>query len=225
MRRLALALVALFAAAPLAAQPAPPETLLHIAERAEVTRAPDELVAALRAEARAPTAAAAQAAVNRAIAAAMERAGQVAGVTASTGAYWTGRVEDGRAFQASQGIQLRGGDAAALLDLAGALQERGLQTAGLHWQLTRDTARKAREEASRLALESLQRRAREVAAQLDMQVAQIREIRIDAPEHGPGPRPMMAASASARAAPPPMAVAEEAVVSATVSAVVVLRSR
>jgi predicted secreted protein len=237
MRRL-LALLGLLAL-PLAAlaQPAsqPPqgaapgstrlaETELHIGESAEVTRAPNEVVATLRAEARAGSAAAAQEAVNRAITAAVERARAVQDVQVSTGGYWTTRVNEGRSWQAAQSVTLRGADAPALLDLAGTLQEQGLAMAELSWQLTREATREARQEASRLALDALRRRAQAVADQLGLQMVGLKEVRIDAPDQGPRPMAMMAAR-SAGAAPPPVAVAEDVVVSATVQAVAVLRPR
>jgi predicted secreted protein len=233
MRRL-FALLVLLAAPAALAQPAPPlaaaplaETVLHLGESAEVTRAPDEIVAVLRAEARAGSASAAQEAVNRTIAAAVARARTVPGVQVATGGYWTGRMDEGRSWQASQQVTLRGGDGTVLLELVGALQQQGMAVSQLQWQLTRETARTAREEASRLALDSLRRRADAVAAQLGQQVAGFREVRIDAPDRGPRPAPMaMAAVRSASAAPAsPVAVAEDVVVGATVEAVVVLRPR
>jgi uncharacterized protein YggE len=223
---LAPILAAVVAAAPAVAQPTPlAETALHIGETAEVTRAPDEVVAVLRAEARASTAAGAQEAVNRAVAAAVARARTVPGLTVATGGYWTARVDEGRAWQASQQVTLRGSDAAALLETAGALQQQGLAMGGLTWQLTREATRTAREEASRLALDALRRRAAAVAEQLGLQLVGLREVRIDAPEHAPRPVAMMAAGANAAPAAPPVAVAEDVVVSATVSAVAVLRPR
>jgi uncharacterized protein YggE len=229
MRPLALILAALLLAAPARAQ-APavtplPETALHLGESAEVTRAPDEIVASLRAESRASTAAAAQEAVNRAVAAAVARAQGVTGVRVSTGGYWTNRIEEGRVWQAVQTVTLRGGDGAAMLELAGALQQQGLAMAGLTWQLTRETARAAREEASRLALDALRRRAEAVAAQLGLAMVGLREVRIDAPDHGPRPMPAMAMSARSERAAPPVAVAEDVVVGARVEAVAVLRPR
>jgi predicted secreted protein len=215
-------------AAPLAAQPTPvAETELHIGESAEVARAPDEVVATLRAEARAGTAGAAQEAVNRAIAAAVARAQAVPGLRVSTGGYWTSRVDEGRAWQAAQQVTLRSGNAAALLDLVGTLQGQGLAMSGLHWQLTRETERAAREEASRLALDGVRRRAAAVAEQLGLVLVGLKEVRIDVPERMPRPMPMaMAArSASAAPAPPPVAVAEDVPVQATVQAVAVLRPR
>jgi predicted secreted protein len=209
------------------AEPAPlAETTLHIAESAEVTRAPDEVVATLRAEARAGSAAAAQEAVNRTVAAAVARAQATPGIRVATGGYWTGRVDDNRAWQAAQQITLRSGDGAALLELAGSLQGQGLAMSGLTWTLTRDAARTAREEASRLALDALRRRAEAVAQQLGLQLVGLREVRIDAPDRGPvRPVPMAMAARSAGAAPPPVAVAEDVIVAATVEAVAVLRPR
>jgi uncharacterized protein YggE len=225
MMRRALLLAALLLPLPAIAQ-APAglaETLLHIVETAEVTRAPDEVVASLRAEARAGTAAAAQEAVNRQVASAVARAQGVPGVRVSTGGYWTGRADEGRSWQAAQTVTLRAPDGAALLELTGALQATGLATAGLQWTLTRDAARAAREEASRLALDALRRRAEAVAGQLGLVLVGLREVRIDAPEATPQPRAM--AMARATAAAPPVALAEDVVVSAAVSAVVVLRRR
>ncbi len=224
--RHALPLALLVAAAPPAlSQPAQlAETTLAISETAEVTRAPDELRVTLRVEARAGTAAAAQEAVNRAMTAAVDRARAVSGVQVSTGGYWTGRQEDQRVWQAAQTLSLRGREAAPLLELAGALQGAGLALNGMAWTLAPETARAAREEAGRIALDGLRRRAEAVAAQLGMQVAGIREVRLDAP-YRPEMRPMVAMAASARAATPPVSVPEDQQVSATVEAVVVLRPR
>jgi uncharacterized protein len=216
-------------AMPAAAQPAatPPsgETLLHLSDSATVLRAPDEIAATLRVEARAASAAAVQEQVNRAMTAALERARAVPGVQASTGRYGTWQNQDPpRAWHASQTLQLRGPDSTPLLELVGTLQGQGLALSDLSWRLTREAEREAREEASRLAIEALRRRAREVAGQLGLGVAGIRELRLDAPEQ-PVPMPRMATmAASARApAPPPVAAPDEAPVSATASAVVVLR--
>jgi predicted secreted protein len=201
-----------------------PETALHLSETAEVARAPDEVVAVLRAEARGASAAAVQEAVNRAMAQAIACAAAVPGVSAATGGYWTTRVQDGGTWQASQQLTLRSGNGAALLELAGALQQQGLTLGGLNWTLRRDTQRVAREEAAQLALDALGRRADAVAAQLGLVVVGLREVRIDSPDRGP--RPMMAmAAARAASAAPPVAVAEDIQVAATVEAVAILRPR
>jgi uncharacterized protein YggE len=224
-RRLIL-LGAILAALPALAIAQPVETTLHLAESTEVTRAPDEVVATLRAEARAPNAAAAQEAVNRAVAAAVTRAQSAPSIRVSTGGYWTGRGDEGRGWQAAQSITLRGGEAAPLLEATAALQSQGLALQSLTWTLTRDAARAAREEASRLALDALRRRADALAAQLGMNVAGLREVRIDAPDRSPRPAPVMAMRASSSSgATPPVAIAEDIIVPAMVEAVVVLRPR
>ena len=156
----------------------------------------------------------------------MARAQAVQGVRVATGGYWTGRVDDNRGWVASQQITLRSAEGAPLLDLVGTLQGQGLAMSSLTWTLTRDTQRTAREEASRLALDALRRRADAVAAQLGLQVVGLKEVRIDAPQGMPRPMaaPMVASMRSA-SGPPPVAVAEDIMVSATVQAVVVLRPR
>ena len=236
MRRLvALALLAapgalaLLAAPAARTQPAPgitpwPETALHLSETAEVARAPDEVVAVLRAEARGGSAAAVQDTVNRAMAQAVARAAAVPGVNATTGGYWTTRVQDGGTWQASQQLTLRSGNAAVLLDLTSTLQQQGLTLGGLNWTLRRETQRVAREEAAQLALDAIRRRADAVAAQLGLIVVGLREVRIDAPDRGPRPMMAMAAARPAGAAPP-VAVAEDIQVAATVEAVAILRPR
>jgi predicted secreted protein len=209
------------------AQPAPvfagPGTLLRLSESAEVTRAPDEVQATLRYEARETSIAGAQATVNRTMAAALETARGVAGVTASTGAYRTWRQEDPARWVAGQNLNLRAKDQAALLELVGTLQSRGLAVGGIQHGLTRDTARTARQEASALALEAIRARAEALATGMGMRVERIAEINLEANDVTP-PRPMLAQS-MARAAPPPVAQSEDIIITATAQAVVVLAPR
>lgn len=224
---LALLALSLMAAAALAQPAAPavypgPGTLLRLSESAEVTRAPDEVRATLRFEARDATPAGAQAAVNRAMASALEAARGAAGVTASTGAYSTWRQEDPARWVAAQALNLRAGNQAALLELVGTLQSRGLALGGIAHGLSRDSARAARQDAASLALEALRRRAEAVAAGIGMRVERIAEINLETADPGPV-RPMMA-QAMARGAPPapPVAQAEDVVVGASAQAVVVM---
>ncbi|MCR0983157.1 SIMPL domain-containing protein [Roseomonas populi] len=206
-----------------AAQPAVfagPGTLLRLSESAEVVRAPDEVSATLRYEARESSAAGVQATVNRAMAAALETARGAAGITSSTGAYRSWRQEDPARWVASQTLNLRGKDQAALLELVGTLQSRGLVVGGIGFGLNRDTARTARQEAASIALDALRRRAEAVAVQMGMKVERIAEVNVEASDVGT-PRPMMA-QAMARAAPPPVAQSDDIVVTASASAAVVL---
>ena len=207
-----------------AAQPAPSaaETVLTLSETAEVTRAPDEVRATLRAEARGANAAAVQTQVNGVMTRALERARAVEGVQAATGGYWTARNEENRNWTASQSLTLRGRDPAPLLELAGALQGQGMLMSGLDWSLSRPQEMTAREEAGRMAVEALQRRAEAVAAQLGLRVANLRRLEIDAP-NTPAPRFRVAAMAArAEAAPPPVSAPEPVTVTATASAEFVL---
>ena len=229
MRRPILAaLLALpLAAASALAQPAPvfagPGTLLRLSESAEVTRPPDEIRATLRHEARDSTAAGAQAAVNRAMASALEAARAAPGITASTGAYRSFRQEDPPRWVASQALNLRARDPAALLELVGVLQSRGLALVGIGQGLTRETARTARQEAAALAVEALRTRAEALAAGMGMRVERMAEITVEAADITP-PRPMMA-QAMARAVPAPVAEAEDILVTAQAQAALVLAPR
>lgn len=229
-----LAVADLVGAAPLAAQttetPANaastallPETVLSLSETAEVLRAPDELRASLRAEARGANAAAVQAQVNRAMEQALAAARGVSGVRASTGGYWTNRVEEGRSWTASQTLNLRAAEPAAMLELVGRLQGQGLVMGDLSWRLSREAETAARQEAGKLAIEALRQRAEAVAAQLGLRVAGIRQLRLDAPEV-PMPRMMaMAATARRESAPPPVTAPEEVAVTSTAAAEILLR--
>jgi predicted secreted protein len=232
-RRLALAaLLSLSAPGLLAAQPAPPSatasaaeaTVLRLSESGEVTRAPDELRLTLRAEARGRDAADVQAQVNRAMQAALARAGGVAAVRATTGGYWTNRDGESGQWTASQALSLRATQATPALELAGALQGEGLLMDGMAWSLSPETARAARQEAGRLAIEALRARAAAVAAQLGMEVAGLRSLTLDTPET-PMPRMAMAMRAARDTAPPPASAPEEVAVSATAQAEVLLRPR
>lgn len=207
------------APAPAAAASQLAETVLHLSETAQVTRAPDEIQATLRAEARGANAAAVQAQVNRAIQAALGKAQAVSALRASTGGYWTHRTEENRQWVASQGLSLRGREAGPLLELTGTLQADGLALAELGWSLSDAAEKVAKQEAGRLAIAALRQRAQDVAQQLGLRVAGIRSLRLDTPER-PMPR-LMAARASS--APAPAAAPEEVEVMATAEAEIILQ--
>jgi uncharacterized protein DUF541 len=120
-------------------------------------------------------------------------------------------------------LRAEGPAAAGMRELVGVLQSRGLTLQNLSWRLTRDMARAAREEAARLALDGLQRRAATVTQQLGLAVARPREVRLDAPERDIAGSRMAAMGAYAEAAGVSLVSApDEAVVSATLAAVLVL---
>ncbi|HWX47377.1 MAG TPA: SIMPL domain-containing protein [Roseomonas sp.] len=206
------------------AETAPAETVLSLAESAEVLRAPDEIRATLRVEARGANAAAVQSQVNGIMAKALEQARSVREVQASTGGYWTHRDNGKNNWTASQALTLRGNAPGPLLELAGALQEQGLVMGGLDWSLSRPQEIAARQEAGRMAIEALRERAEAVAGQLGMRVVNLRSLRLDAATQ-PVPRMAMAMMAARqdKAAPPPVSAPDAVPVSATATAEFVLR--
>ncbi len=198
------------------------ETKLRLTETGAARRIPDEIVAQLRAEARAPNAAAAQEAVNRAMAAALERARGVPGVRATTGRAGAHRSERPNAapeWVAQQALTLRASaEPAPLLALVGQLQGQGLAISDLSWQLSDAVAREARDEATREALRLVRARAELVARELGLRVAALREVALDAQEHArPMPRGAMAMAARADAGPA-VSAPEEVLVAVTASA-------
>lgn len=219
-RRAALALIAL---APFGAARAQ-ETRLRLTESATVRRAPEEAFATLRLEARAGTAAAAQASVNRGMAAALEAASRVAGLRATTGRYAAHRVEDPRGWLAVQSLTLRGGDPAALADLAGSLQAQGFALEGIGARLSEAAQREAKEEATRQALRLIRARAELVAQELGLALSHLAEVAVDAPLDEVRPAPMMTAAAM-RGGPPPVAAPEDVAVTVRVAAQAILAPR
>jgi predicted secreted protein len=221
-------------AALLLALPARAETLLRLAETATVSVHPDELAAALRAEAVGATAAEAQAKVNAATTGALARAKAVAGVTVATGGYNVYRLgptandkDRTERWQGSQGLELKGHDGAVMLKLVGELQQAGLAVGQLGWRLSPEAMRKARAEATRQALANLRGRADDAAAALGLTFDSFKEVRLDSVPPAPGLRLAMAAAPMAAAAPaPPLsAEAEDVPVSATAEADIVLKPR
>jgi predicted secreted protein len=208
------------------------DTILKLSETATVTAAPDELTASMRAVAIAPTAQETQKRVNELMAAAIAAAKKASGITISTGSYNVWRVasspsERNERWQAGQSLNLTGRDAEAMLRLVGELQQMGLVQNNLLWRLSRDSERKAREEATRQALSTLRARADEAAEILGMRFESFREVRLDSVAPAPIlPRMQMATRATLAAPPPPPnAEGEEMPVTASAEADVVLKPR
>jgi uncharacterized protein len=210
-------------------RPAYAEAVLHLAETATVTVAPDELAATLTAEATGASASDAQARVNSAMQAAIEQARAVSGVSVSTGGYGVWRTnQPGHpdSWQVNQALNLAGHDGPALLTLVGALQQRGLAVGNLGWRLSRATERQAHQAATKQALAALRGRIDEAAALLDLRFEQYKDVRLD----GASPQPMfrtMAAPMAVRssAATPPSVATEDVPVSATAEVDAVLVPR
>jgi predicted secreted protein len=208
------------------------DTILRLAETATVMVTPDELAAAMRAEAAAPNAQDAQKRVNEMMRNAVEAAKKVSGVTTSTGGYNVWRVAPTPAdrtehWQAGQSLNLSGKGGEAMLKLVGELQQMGLVQGSLIWRLSRETERKARQDATKQALSGLRGRADEAAEILGLRFASFHEVRLDSVAPPPiMPRQQMVTRASLAApAPPPTAEAEEMPVTASAEADVVLKPR
>lgn len=218
----------LFALCCLAA-PASADTLLSLSNTATVSAQPDELDATLRAQAEGGSASEVQQDVNRAIAAALGAAKAVSGVRTDTGQYsvWTNPpASNGQPqsapWHATQGLELRGHDGAAMLALVGKLQQQGLAVEQLGWRLSDEAERTAHEAALRKAVEGLRSRAETMAGLLGLHFASFRTVHVGTPQPSPFPVPMRAMVATAAAAPPPSAENGPVTVSATVTAEAVL---
>ena len=208
------------------------DTILKLAETATVMVVPDELAASMRAEAIAPTAQDAQKRVNELMGAAIAAAKKVSGIVVSTGSYNVWRIaasptERNERWQSGQSLSLTGKDAEAMLKLVGDLQQMGLVQSNLLWRLSRETERKARQDATKQALSTLRARADEAAEILSLRFASFREVRLDSVAPPPiMPRLQMATRATLAApAPPPNAEAEDMPVTASAEADVVLKPR
>jgi uncharacterized protein len=227
-----LALLSLGLLCAIAAWPAyADDTILKLSETATVMVTPDELAASMRAEAIAPTAQEAQRRVNELMAAALAAARKFSGVVVSTGSYsvWrmTSPAERSERWQSGQSVSLTGKDAEAMLKLVGDLQQMGLVQSTLVWRLSRDSERRARQDATKQALSRLRARADEAAEILGLRFEAFREVRLDSVPPPPIlPRQQMSARATmAIPAPPPNAEAEELPVTASAEADVVLKPR
>ncbi|MGE0222876.1 MAG: SIMPL domain-containing protein [Acetobacteraceae bacterium] len=205
------------------------DTLLSLSETATVMIAPDELAAVLRAESVNASAVEAQGKVNAAISEAVALARQTQGVTVSTSGYnvWrSGPTQQERTerWHASQTMNLTSADGTALLTLVGELQKRGLVIGNLAWRLSRETQRKAHQDATRQAISALRGRVDEAAALLGLRFDSFKEVRLDSSSQ-PTPMPRFAAQMASAAPAPPTAVAEDVPVSATAQADAILVAR
>ncbi len=215
-------------ATPAGAQAQAPLTRLYLQESASRDVEQNVLVATVQAHAEAASPADAQAAVNKAMAAAVERVQAAAGIRAATGGYsvYQRRDRDNRpvGWVAEQDLRLTSKDPAALLELAGSLQEMGLNLNGLGWQVDDDTRRKVQDELTIEAIATLRQRAAAIAESVEMRVANIDTLRVGGAMEGP--RPMMAMRAEALAgAPPPTALPDLETLQASVEAEIVLSPR
>ncbi len=212
-------LALLLSAAPL---PALAETILHLSEQASVTVTPDELAATLKLAATGTDAAQVQGHVNTMMTQALTQARAVAGVVVNTGSYQVWRSTGPDQWNGEQSLELHGKDGAVLLKLIGALQGQGAALSGLGWRVAPETARTARNAATKIALGQLRGRADAAAAIIGLRFASFRDVRLDGPApYQPTMPRMMSSMAKSDAAP--NAESEPVSIEATVSAEVVLQ--
>ncbi|HZS82140.1 MAG TPA: SIMPL domain-containing protein [Stellaceae bacterium] len=202
---------------------APGTTKLHLSQTAERMIPRDRIRVQLRAESVASDPTRVQAEVNKRMTAALDRARAVPGVRAETTGYSVfeeHQTNVASRWHGSQTLVLTGGDFAALLGLAGALQGDGLVMSNLTFELAPETARGAEDELTSEALTRLRQRAERIASDLRMKVVGLGELRVGNvivnQPHPPIPYAM--AEAKAPAMPPPAAEAGEATVQVTVEA-------
>ena len=220
--------LALLAWPPAGAFAQAPLTRLYLQESASRDVEQNVLVATVQAHAESASPAEAQAAVNGTMLAAVDRARTKAEIRVATGSYsvYQRLDQDNRpvGWVADQDLRLTSKDPAALLELAGSLQEMGLNLIGLGWQVDDDTRRKVQDELTIQAIATLRQRAQAIAKSVDMQVANIDTLRVGAAMEGP--RPMMAMRAeAAAAAPPPTALPDLETVQSHVEAEITLTPR
>src|SRR5262249_7400917 len=107
------------------------------------------------------------------------------------------------------------------------LQQMGLVQSNLLWRLSRETERKARQDATRQALSTLRARADEAAEILGLRFESFRAVRLGsvAPPAVP-PRMEISAGATVAPPPPPPSIeAEDMPVTASAEADVLLKPR
>jgi predicted secreted protein len=218
--------VSLAAACPAGAQTPPaapdqPPTALQLSEHAQRTLPRDRLRVELRAEATGSDPRRLQEEINRRMAAAVARAKEAPGITLATTGYGVFQERSDRGpprWRGSEGLSLAGRDFAAVLALAGALQEQGLVMTGLAPELSREAARSVENELAGEALARLGERAGRIAASLGMHIAGYRSVRV-----GNVALPQVPLRAMAAAAPPaPVAEPGEATVGLDVEAEILL---
>jgi predicted secreted protein len=195
-------------------------TVIHLTERAERLMARDRLRGGLAVEVTGPVAQQVQAEINRRMEAALAKAKSVSTVKAETGGYSVyPERSSGKPtlWHGQQSLNLSSDAPADLLALMGDLQQQGLTTQGLTFEVKEESLRKAEDGLTAGALAALRERAGKVAADLGMTVQQIRDVTVGNAEGGARP-PMPLMRAAAASASSPVAEPGDAQVSVTVQA-------
>lgn len=224
-----IALLTLLAAAtPARAQPAgaaaaygdPGDTVLHLNENATRQVPQDRLTIELRADVTGPDAARVQAAVNRQMATALQRAKDVPTVHTETRGYWVQQERPANAAPRWHGVEtiaLIGTDTAAVLKLAGTLQQAGLVMSRLTYDVAPETMKAAEDDLTSTALQRLKDRVDHVAKDMGLVLRNFHDLRVsNVSGSQPPPRPfLMGAMAKEAVTPVP---AEPGVTTLTVTA-------
>lgn len=209
-------------AADTALAPGPDLTVVHLTARAEQLLPRDRLQASLAVEVAGATPQQVQADINKRMEAALARVRAVAAVKPQTGGYNVYQQREPNkpaAWHGSQSLMLSSDAPLALLDLVGALQQQGLVTSGLTYELSPEMLRKAEDALTAEALGSLRQRADRVAADLGMSVQQLRDVVVgNAQADGRPPIAMRMMAGPAAAPMPPAAEPGDATVSVNVEA-------
>ncbi len=211
-------------AADTAPAPGPDITVVHLTARAEQLLPRDRLQASLAVEVAGATPQQVQADINKRMEAALVRVRAVASVKPQTGGYNVYQTREPNkpvVWHGSQSLMLSSDMPPALLDLVGALQQQGLVTSGLAYELSPDSLRKAEDALTAEALSGLRQRADRVAADLSMSVQQLRDVVVgNAQTDGRPPIAMRVMLGKAAAPTPPSAEPGDATVSVNVEATV-----
>lgn len=210
--------------------PASDQTILHLTETAQREVPRDILHATLAAEASDADATKVQAAINQRMAAALASIKQVPHIEVQTTGYSVYRDNPNGApgkWHGSQSVTMTGKDFAALLNLAGTLQQQGLVMQNLSPDISSEARQSVEDVLTNDALMRLQQRAERIAMALNSKVAGLRSVDVgNANPPSPVFRAMaMAAPGSSSAMPPPVAEAGSATVSVTVTADIAIAPR
>jgi uncharacterized protein len=229
-----LVALALFIAAPAAAQPHHADhhadeglTRLRLVETAQRTVRQDRLRAMLRAEVTGPDARRVQAEINRRMTAALERAKSNGSIRVETGSYSLyeeRQPSGGTTWRGQQSLALIGTEFSEVLALAGDLQQSGLVFSGMQFELRPETARAYEDEMTSEAIQRLKERGDKVAAGMGLKVVRVRELSVGNVLGDQPPRPpirMRMEAATAQAAPP-VAEAGDQIIQISVQAEIVL---
>jgi predicted secreted protein len=226
-----LAIIAL--AVPAAAQTGPAAdsgaVTLQLSESAVRQVTQDRLRATLRVEVGGADARSVQGEVNAKMTLALGKAKAVASVKAETAGYYVYEdrsLKRGQRWWGSQSLTLTGGDSAALLALAGQLQDDGLAMGGLGFELAPETRRRIEAELIPEAIQRIRDKAEATAHALGLSQIRFTKIRLgETPQGRAAPMGLVTAMAADRAQPiaPPVAEPGETPVTVQVEAEVQLR--